>query len=152
EAVRVGLRPLVVHMDNGWNSEIAVRNMELVLRKLKLDLHTVVLDWDEFRDLQLAFLRASTPDSEIPTDHSIPAAVYKTAWKMGIPYLVMGSNRATELILPRAWSQGHFDWRYIRSIHARFGTRPLRKFPHLAFADYVRFRTWNSQRVFNILE
>ncbi len=152
EAVRMGLRPLVVHLDNGWNTEIAVRNIELILRKLKLDLYTVVLDWEEFRDLQLAFLRASTPDSEIPTDHAILAAVYQTAWKMDIPYLVMGTNRATELVLPRAWSQGHQDWRYIRNVQARFGTRPLRRFPHLNIASYARFRLWNEGRVLNLLE
>jgi N-acetyl sugar amidotransferase len=152
QVVKLGLRPLAVHLDNGWNSEIAVGNIERALRTLKIDLVTEVLDWDEFRDLQVAFLRASTPDSEIPTDHAILASVFHTAWRMSVPHLVMGHNRATELILPPAWSQGHSDWRYVSSIQKRFGTRSLKSFPHLDTVDYARYRLWARNRVFNILD
>jgi len=148
---QLGLRPLAVHLDNGWDSEIAVGNIQRALDTLGVELVTNVLDWEEFRDLQLAFLRASTPDSEIPSDHAIFAAILHTAWKKGIPHLVLGHNKATELILPPAWSQGAFDWRYIRSVHRRFGKRPLRSFPHLDFADYVRFRLWSGKQILNIL-
>lgn len=149
---QLGLRPLAVHLDNGWDTEIAVGNIERALRRLNIDLISVVLEWEEFRDLQVAFLKSSTPDSEIPTDHAIVASVYQTAWRMKIPYLVMGYNRATELVLPPSWSQGHFDWRYIRKINERFGRRPLRTFPHLTFPDYVRFRYWAEKRALNVLE
>lgn len=129
----LGLRPLAVHMDNGWDSEIAVRNIETALRRLQIDLRTHVLDWEEFRDLQVAFLRSSTPDSEIPTDHAIVAVLSKMAEEMGVRYIISGFNQRTESHLPPAWSQGHYDWRYILSVHRRFGTRPLRTFPHLGY-------------------
>ncbi len=148
---QLGLRPLAVHLDNGWNSETAVNNIERVVRGLGIDLHTCVLDWEEFRDLQLAFLRAATPDYEIPTDHAILATVFKAAWRLRIPCVVLGSNIATELVLPTTWAQGHQDWWYIRSVHARFGTRPLRTFPHLDAVEYFRFRRNCARRSLNIL-
>ncbi|HMI89353.1 MAG TPA: N-acetyl sugar amidotransferase [Polyangiaceae bacterium] len=150
-AKQLGLRPLAVHLDNGWDSEIAVGNIQRALDTLGVELVTIVLDWEEFRDLQVAFLRASTPDSEIPSDHAIFSVVLHTAWKKGIAHLVLGHNKATELILPPAWSQGAFDWRYIRSVHRRFGTRPLKSFPHLDFGHYVRYRLWGGRQIFNIL-
>ena len=129
-ASKLGLRPLAVHLDNGWNSEQAVRNIERTLAALKIDLYTQVLDWDEFRDLQVAFLRASTPDGEIPTDHAIAALLYRMAVRHGVRYIIDGRNLATEGILPPSWSRGHGDWKYIRSVQSRFGTRRLRSFPH----------------------
>lgn len=140
EVKRLGLRPLAVHLDNGWDSELAVKNIENVLKRLDIDLHTRVLDWEEFRDLQLSFLKASTPDSEIPTDHAIVAELYRTAARIGVKHVVAGVNVRTESHLPGAWSQGHLDWRYIRSVHRRFGSRPLRTFPHMSLLDQYRFR------------
>jgi len=81
---QLGLRPLAVHLDNGWNSSLAVTNIHKALNKLEIDLDTEVLDWEEFKDLQLAFLKASTPDSEIPTDHAITAVLSQVAAKQGI--------------------------------------------------------------------
>lgn len=140
-----GLRPLAVHLDNGWDSELAVKNIEVALRTLGIDLHTHVLDWPEFRDLQLAFLRASTPDSEIPTDHAISALIRHTAHRLGVHYMITGVNVRTETHLPLAWSQGHSDWRYIRSVHEQFGTIPLRSFPHMGFWTYRRYHHTQSQ-------
>jgi tRNA(Ile)-lysidine synthase TilS/MesJ len=77
----LGLRPLAVHLDNGWNSEAAVKNIQHICAILHIDLFTYVIDWDEFKDLQLSFLKASTPDSEIPTDHAIVSILYKLARK-----------------------------------------------------------------------
>lgn len=131
-----GLRPLAVHLDNGWDSELAVKNIEETLKRLGIDLYTEVLDWEEFRDLQAAFLKASTPDSEIPTDHAIVAILGNMAAKFRIKYILIGNNVRTETHLPRAWSQGHFDWKYIRELHKRFGTRPLKTFPHFDFFTY----------------
>ncbi len=137
---RLGLRPLAVHLDNGWDTRLAVANIERVLRALDIDLSTCVLDWDEFRDLQLSFLRASTPDAEIPTDHAIISLLFLTAAAHGVKYILSGSNTSTESIMPLAWSCGHQDWKYIRSIHGRFGSIPLRTFPHrplrAMFADH----------------
>ena len=145
---QLGLRPLAVHLDNGWNSETAVRNIENLVKKLGLDLYTHVLDWEEFRRLQVAFLRASTPDSEIPTDHAIVAALYRTARRHRIGWLIEGANVVTESMIPRIWSHGHFDWRYIRSVNRAGGGGSLATYPHLTAFDFgVRFRMQNLQRL-----
>ena len=129
----LGLRPLAVHLDNGWDSELAVKNIEETLKRLGIDLYTEVLDWEEFKDLQVSFLKASTPDFEIPTDHAITAIMADMAEKIGVNITSSGHNVRTETHLPRAWSQGHFDWKYIRGLHKRFGARPLKTFPHFGF-------------------
>jgi len=142
----LGLRPLAVHMDNGWDSELAVKNIEETLKRLEIDLHTEVLDWEEFKDLQVSFLKASTPDSEIPSDHAIWAVVGKLAEELKIKYILSGFNVRTETHLPSAWSQGHFDWKYIRSVHAQFGTKKLLTFPYIPFFAYYR-RLLTQKRV-----
>lgn len=131
----LGLRPLAVHVDNGWDSELAVKNIENLLKILGIDLYTEVLDWEEFKDLQLAFLKASTPDSEIPTDHAIFAVLKKMAREIGVKHIIAGMNIRTETHLPAAWSQGHFDWKYIKSVHDRFGRVKLRTFPHVNLVE-----------------
>jgi N-acetyl sugar amidotransferase len=143
---RLGLRPLAVHMDNGWDSELAVKNIEETLKRLGIDLYTNVLDWEEFKDLQLAFLKASTPDSEIPSDHAIAAVVADMAEKLKVRYILSGSNVRTETHLPLAWSQGHFDWKYIQSVYHQFGNGKLKTFPHQGFFTYYR-RLLTLQRV-----
>lgn len=143
----LGLRPLAVHLDNGWDSELAVKNIELLLDKLSIELYTYVLDWEEFRDLQLAFLRASTPDSEIPSDHAIVSLLYMKATELNINNIIVGYNTRTESHLPSAWSHGHFDWRYISSVNKIHGTRPLKNFPHMTFLQrtyYARKFKWFS--------
>jgi N-acetyl sugar amidotransferase len=138
---KMGLRPLAIHMDNGWNSEVAVRNIENIVTALDLDLHTEVLDWEEFRRLQLAFLRSGTPDSEIPTDHAIVATLYRQAERRGVQWIIEGTNLVTELMLPPTWSHGHGDWRYIRYVNDHFGGAPLKTYPHYTlFERYIRFR------------
>ncbi|MBN1306074.1 MAG: N-acetyl sugar amidotransferase [Anaerolineales bacterium] len=134
----LGLRPLAVHLDNGWDSELAVKNIEQTLKILDIDLYTYVLDWGEFRDLQVSFLKASTPDSEIPTDHAIAAILGKMAEKVGVRYIILGTNVRTESHLPQAWSQGHHDWKYIRSVQAMFGNAKLKNFPFQPFFTYLR--------------
>jgi N-acetyl sugar amidotransferase len=136
-ARKEGLRCLAVHFDNGWNSELAVQNIENTLKKLGIDYFTYVMDWEVFRDLQLSFLKASVPDLEVPTDHAIAAVLYQTALKRGIKYILTGTNLATESILPRRWAYGHLDWPYINGIHKKFGTVPLRGFPHFSAAQYA---------------
>jgi len=143
-ARQMGLRPLAVHLDNGWDSELAVKNIERVLEKLNVDLRTVVLDWDEFRDLQVAFLKASTPDSEIPTDHAIISVMFSHARMYGLRHVITGFNVRTESHMPRAWSAGHSDWRYIRTVQKRFGTRKLRTYPHTPFPTLLRLR-WRQE-------
>jgi N-acetyl sugar amidotransferase len=140
----LNLRPLALHLDNGWNSELATDNIERIVTALDIDLVTKVLDWEEFRSLQLAFLKASTPDSEIPTDHAIRAALFSTAGRERIPTIIAGSNFTTERIAPRAWSQGHGDWIYIKSLNRLFGSiAPLRSYPHTTRAQAL-YRRWFS--------
>lgn len=143
---KLGLRPLAVHMDNGWNSELAVANIQSCLNTLEIDLYTKVLDWDEFRDLQLAFLKASTPDSEIPTDHAILAVLMKTAAEIGVRYIVWGANIVTEGLAVPTWSMGAYDWKYIRSVHQQFGTVPLTSFPHFSLRDLFYYRVIKRQK------
>lgn len=102
----LGLRPLAIHLDNGWNSELAVANIQKTLDVLGIDLHTHVIDWEEFRDLQLSFLKASTPDGEVPTDHAIFALLYEMANKYGLKYVITGTNIVSEAILPEKWGYG----------------------------------------------
>ncbi len=132
-AKRHGLRPLAVHFDNGWNSELAVQNIERLLKILQIDLYTHVVDWDEFKDLQLAFLKASVANSEIPTDHAITALMFGTAARHGVKYVVTGGNLATETIMPSSWMHDAKDLRFIKSIHRRYGTRRLRTFPKMSY-------------------
>ena len=134
-----GLRPLAVHLDNGWNSEIAVNNIYKALNKLNVDLHTYVIDWEEFKDIQLSFLKASTPDSEIPTDHAIFSLMNEMAGKIGVSYVITGCNYRTESHLPVAWSQGQRDWKYIKSVHKQFGKIKIRTFPYSDFWDCHRY-------------
>jgi N-acetyl sugar amidotransferase len=132
-----GLRPLAIHLDNGWNSNLAVTNIQNTLKALDIDLHTIVLDWDEFKTMQLSFLHASTPDSEVPTDHAIQAVLFKAAKQFGVRYVIGGSNFETEAIMPIAWSHGMRDWKYIRNVHRRFSDTPLRTFPHFTLSQFA---------------
>jgi N-acetyl sugar amidotransferase len=148
----LGLRPLAVHMDNGWNSELAVSNIEKTLKKLDIELHTEVLDWNEFRDLQLSFLMASTPDGEVPTDHAIWGVLYRVAAKYGIGYIISGTNARTEGILPRSWAQGHLDTRYLDDIQSTFGKVKLRTFPRLSPFHLFHFIMLKRIKKINLLD
>lgn len=131
-AKRLGLRPLAIHLDNGWDSETAVRNIERVLHALDFDLITHVVDWDEFRDLQLSFLRAGVVDLELLTDHAITALAFRVAKKHSLKYMLTGNNVVTEAVMPEAWAHRKSDLRNLKAIHGRFGNRPLRTLPTLS--------------------
>ena len=137
---KLGLRSLAVHLDNGWDSELSVKNIELLLNKLEIDLYTYVLNWEEFRDIQLSFLKASTPDTEAPTDHAIFALLHEKAREMNIRYIINGCNLRTETHLPPAWSHDNSDWKYIKSVHKQFGTMPLKTFPHYTLLQKQLYR------------
>ena len=125
-AKKMGLRPLAVHFDNGWNSDNAVTNIKNATNKLDVDLYTVVADWEEFKDLQLAFLKASVPDAEIPTDYAISSILYDVASKRGIKYILNGCSFRTEGVAPLSWT--YMDGKYIRSIHKKFGRGQISSF------------------------
>jgi N-acetyl sugar amidotransferase len=147
----LGLRPLAVHLDNGWDAELAVSNIHNVLKKLEIELYTHVLDWDEFRSLQLAFLKASTPDSEIPSDHAIGALMKGFATKEDVP-LIWGVNFSSEAVLPRVWSQGHMDWGYIKKVNGLFGTKKLKDFPHYSVYKRIYWNRIKKLRTFSLLD
>jgi len=130
------LRPLVVHVDAGWNSELAVRNIELITTRLGFELLTVVIDWEEMRDLQRAFLQSHVANQDIPQDHAFAASLVRQAQKHKIKYVISGSNFATEGVLPQSWGYDAMDGAHIKSIHRKFGAAPLKKFPVLGFRDY----------------
>ena len=134
-----GLRALVLHVDCGWNTELAVKNIESVVRHLNFDLQTVVIDWDEMRDLQLSFLKSGVANCDTPQDHALIAALYKEVVKSGVRHMLTGDNYPTECILPRSWGYTALDSRHLRAIHQRFGARPLRTFPVLSFREYCGY-------------
>lgn len=136
-----GLRTLVVHVDCGWNSENAVRNIEVLVKKIGLDLYTHVVDWEEMRDLQVAFLRSSLANQDVPQDHVIFAATYKFAARLKIPYVLTGNNFATESILPETWGYDAFDSRQLKAIHRLFGRNPLKQYTIMDWKSY--YLLWN---------
>lgn len=148
---KYGLRPLAIHFDNGWNSELAVKNIENTLVKLGIDLFTYVIDWEEFKSLQVGFLRSSTPDGEIPTDHAIFSLFFKVANEKGIKYILNGNNFSTEAIMPRTWSYGHIDWKYIRSINKTFGTCKLKSFPRITPVKFGYYTLFKKIKIISLL-
>lgn len=134
---QAGLRPLAVHFDNGWNSELAVDNIKGLLDHLGIELYTHVVDWEEFRDLQLSFLRGGLVNCEAPTDHAINSLMLQTANQFGLRYILSGSNLATEVIMPYAWSHYNQDLRLLKAVHRRWGTRKLSTTPTMNLARYA---------------
>lgn len=133
-AKQLGLRPLVVHFDNGWNSELAVSNIENTVRRLGFDLYTYVCDWMEFRELQRSYFAASVVDIEVLTDHAFMATLYQQALKHRIKYVLGGMNCVTEAILPSDWIYNKNDLANIKGIQNRFGSTRfsrLRSFPSM---------------------
>lgn len=125
-----GLNPLLVHLDNGWNTELAVQNIQKVASQLELDLETVVLDWAEFREIQLAFLRSSLVDIEIPTDLAIPAALHQLAEKYQVKAILSGGNYSSEGILPLQWGYHVMkDMKLYNHIVRKFGKISRKKTP-----------------------
>jgi len=130
-AKQLGLRPLAVHFDNGWNSELAVQNIENIVNRLGVDLFTYVINWDEFKDLQIAYLKASVIDIEAITDHAIFATLYRLAGEKKIRYILSGTNVHTEQTLPKCWVHPKSDHINIKSIHKKYGTVSLKTFPFM---------------------
>lgn len=134
-----GIRPLLVHFDNGWNSELAQKNIENLCNKLGLDLYTYVVDWEEFREIQKAYFKADVVDIEVVTDHGIHGAVYEVAKKFNIKYLISGNNYATEAIMPKGWVFPKGDFTNLNDINNKFGTKKIKTFPHITFFDKLYY-------------
>jgi N-acetyl sugar amidotransferase len=126
----LGLRPLIFHVDAGWNSQQAVHNVERMVDGLNLDLHTEVIDWLEMQDLQLAYFKAQVPHIDTPQDHAFFGGMYNFASKHDIKYILTGANYSTECIKePLEWHYHATDLRNLRDIHSQFGKRELKTFP-----------------------
>lgn len=140
-----GLRPLVFHVDAGWNSQEAVNNIEVLVDKLGLDLFTEVIDWEEMKDLQLAFFKAGVPHIDVPQDNAFFATMYNFAAKHDIKYILTGANYSTECVRnPVEWMYFQSDTTQLKDIHKRFGTRPLHNYPlssilrHKVYLRYLK--------------
>ncbi len=141
----LGLKPLVFHVDAGWNSQEAVNNIERLVDKLGLDLYTEVIDWEEMRDLQLAFFKAGVPHIDTPQDHAFFATMYQFAEQHRVKYILTGANLSTEGIRnPLEWMYYQSDSIQLLDIHQKHGARPLVKFPvtsirrHKIYLPYIK--------------
>ena len=139
-AMEMGLNPLCVHFDNGWNSDTAVKNIRKIIDVTGFDLHTYVIDWPEFRDLQRAFLKASVLDIEILTDHAIFAALFKIRKQYGIKTVLSGTNYTTEHGMPSSWLWNKMDVTNIKAIHKRFGEMTMKSFPTMNTLSWLIMR------------
>ncbi len=148
-AKQLGLRPLAVHFDNGWNSEVAVSNIKNAVKKLDVDLKWVTVDFREFSDIQRSFLKASVPDVEIPTDLAIHAILHRTAAENGVKWIINGMNFRTEGIQPLKWS--YTDGRYIRSIQEQYGHCSLATYPNLTIPDMINFSLFKGIKTVPLL-
>ncbi|MED5476186.1 MAG: N-acetyl sugar amidotransferase [Candidatus Neomarinimicrobiota bacterium] len=142
---KYNLRPLVFHVDAGWNSQIAVNNIERLVDGLGLDLFTEVIDWEEMKDLQLAYFKSGVPHIDSPQDHAFFATMYKFAAKHKINTILTGGNYSTECIRnPLEWMYYQSDSIQLKDIHKKFGTIPLNNFPvtnilwHKIYLPYIR--------------
>ncbi len=140
-----GLRPLVFHVDAGWNTDLAVNNIQVMIDKLGLDLYTEVIDWQEMKDFQLAFFKSGVPHLDIPQDHAFIATLYHFANKHNIKYIMNGGNYSTECVRnPLEWLYYGTDMAQLKDIQRRFGTKKLKKYPfspilfHKVYLRYLR--------------
>ena len=139
-AKKNGLRVLGVHMDNGWNSEEAVQNIKNIAQILGIDYESYVLNWEEFKDIQLAFLKASIPEADTPTDIAILSSLHKVAKKYGVKYIISGGNFATEGILPKHWHYNAKDLTYFNFIQKNYGKLKLKSFPTFGFTSEMYYK------------
>lgn len=148
-----GLNPLLIHFDNGWNSELAVQNINAIIDYTGFELYTYVVDWEEFRDLQLSYVKAGVLDWEIPTDHGFFACLFNQAYKRGIKSILTGHNYQTESILPKPMRWSKMDVANLKDIHATFGKgKKIKSFPTLDFWKYSYFQLVMKFNRFNLLE
>lgn len=142
-----GVRLLLVHMDNGWNSDEANANIKKVASALKLDYESYVLDWHQFRDAQLAFLKASVIEAETPTDVAIAAIVHKAAARHRVKFIIGGGNLATEGILPKQWHYDSKDARFFKSVLNTFGSQKAKGFPLFGYQKEIFYKVVKGIRI-----
>ena len=131
-----GLRTLAVHVDAGWNSELAVNNIEQIVKHCGYNLHTHVMDWQEIKDLQLAYLKSGVANQDTVQDHAFFASLYHFAAQHDIKYVISGGNISTESVFPKAWHHAAMDAINLKSIHRLFGKRKLSQYKTINFFEY----------------
>lgn len=140
--VKMGVRPLAVHFDNTWNSPTATSNIYAVLDKLGVDLETYVVDNNEYDDIYLSFMKAGVKDIEAPTDIGFMGVLYRSAEKHGIKHIVEGHSFRTEGVSPMGWL--YMDGGYIKSVHQRFGTLPMKTYPNMDFRSFLKWSAFSG--------
>jgi len=147
-AMEHGLRPLVVHVDAGWNSDISVSNIRSLVNYYQLDLKTVIIEWEEMRRLQLAYLRSGLMNQDVPQDHAFFSSLYSLASSYGISDVITGENLSTESILPSGWGYGAMDGRQVRAVAKRFEDFKLETYPVLTIPKfYLKHFVMNRLRI-----
>ena len=133
----MGLRPLAVHFDNGWNSKISEENIRTIIEQLDIDLYTYAVDTQEYDDIYRSFFKAAVPDIEAPTDIALAATLNNAAEKFGVKYILEGHNFRTEGISPLGWL--YMDGKYVTSVHKQFGAIPLKTYPTMSLSEMIRW-------------
>ena len=138
---KMGLKPLLFHVDAGWNSDISTNNIQKIVEGLDLDLYTHVVDWSEMKDLQLAFIKSQVANIDTPQDLAFFSGLYGFAAKNRYKYILTGANYSTECVRePHEWGAYYqTDMRFVKDIHRRFGQRPLKTFPTVDILKYKLF-------------
>lgn len=139
EVVKLGLRPLAIHIDNSWNTEIANLNIKNTAQKLGLDLKVIKFDEKEFLGLQLAFLKSSLANCEAPTDHAITATLFKVAKENNIKFILSGSNLTSEAIMPVSWGHYNQDLKLLKAVHKKYGIAPINTIPTISIMQYFSY-------------
>lgn len=153
QAVKYGLRPLAVHMDNGWNSELAQNNIANLVRGLNVDLYTHVVDWEEYRGLMQTFFDADVIDVELLYDNAMLGVNYQLAAKHGVKFILAGTNQATEgMSLPKKWNWFKLDKKNIKMINQKFSGPRLSTFPAFSTLDFIWFEFVRSIKWISFLD
>ncbi len=137
---KLDLRPLAIHVDGGWNSELAIRNIENICKKLDIDLITHVIDWEDMKELQRSFLLSGLANQDVPQDHAFVSGLYKNSLKYGIRFIFSGGNIASESVLPTSWAYNAMDLRHLEGVHNAHGRKKLKSFPT---TNFFEFYFWN---------
>lgn len=145
------LRPLIIHLDNGWNSELSVINIQHLLSNLGFDYKTHVINWEEFKQMQRAYIKAGVIDIEALTDHAILATMLKMAKQYKIKYVLSGFNYATEAIMPKGWTWKKEDWVNIKDICIKNGFSGFKTYPHLPFYKKIYYNFVLKMEVVQLL-
>ncbi len=137
KAKEFGLRPLAVHFDNTWNTNIATENIRVMTKALDVDLYTIVVNNKEFDDIIRSFILAGVPEQDVATDIALATTLYKACAEHGIKYQFEGHSFRTEGIAPAGW--GYMDARYIKSVLSKYGTHKIKTLPNLWFKDFIKY-------------